>query len=287
MRVGSVARVRIRDDHAAAAAAPTHRGRPAVPHRRAQRPAPLHAMRRTSSARPRPTPQFFDAILGHWATHGFGYWVGADRDSGMPLGWVGVQRRRRGTSTSTTGSSPRRRAGAWPARPPGRPSRWPPSGTPPVVRALVKDHNTRLRPHRRGRRPGRAPGAAGAGRRPCPTSRRRSVFEAPRVERVEPLDDATARDDLLDLWCRVNDSGGAVGLPARAPRSSGWQRRWPRTRSRWPRGTRWRCAAPARRHAGRLGLVGARPPTRCCPRPVALPRHGRPRPSGTRASGRC
>ncbi len=37
--------------------------------------------------------QLFDATLGHSATHGFGYWVACDRDSGMPLGWVGVQRR--------------------------------------------------------------------------------------------------------------------------------------------------------------------------------------------------
>jgi RimJ/RimL family protein N-acetyltransferase len=37
--------------------------------------------------------RFFDAILDHWEAHGFGYWVARDGDSGMPLGWAGVQRR--------------------------------------------------------------------------------------------------------------------------------------------------------------------------------------------------
>ena len=42
---------------------------------------------------PESNAAFFDAILDHWATHGFGYWVARDRESGMPWGWVGVQRR--------------------------------------------------------------------------------------------------------------------------------------------------------------------------------------------------
>jgi RimJ/RimL family protein N-acetyltransferase len=44
------------------------------------------------------------------------------------------------------------------------------------------------------------------------------VLEAPRVDRVAgPLDEA-GRDEVLDLWCRVNDAGGAVGFRSGASR---------------------------------------------------------------------
>ena len=44
-----------------------------------------------------------------------------------------------------------------------------------------------------------------------------TVLHAPRVESPDALDEAT-RESLLDLWCAVNDSGGAVGFLPRTPR---------------------------------------------------------------------
>lgn len=46
----------------------------------------------------------------------------------------------------------------------------------------------------------------------------RTLFAAPRVESLRQLDDAT-RASVLDLWCAVNDTGGAVGFLEGAPRS--------------------------------------------------------------------
>ena len=45
----------------------------------------------------------------------------------------------------------------------------------------------------------------------------RVVLEAPRAARLTALDPAT-REAVLDLWCRVNDAGGAVGFLPGAPR---------------------------------------------------------------------
>ena len=44
-----------------------------------------------------------------------------------------------------------------------------------------------------------------------------TVFEAPRVEAREWFDDPT-REQVLDLWCAVNDDDGAVGFLPGAPR---------------------------------------------------------------------
>ena len=44
-----------------------------------------------------------------------------------------------------------------------------------------------------------------------------TVLRAPRVESPDSLDEAT-RESLLDLWCAVNDAGGAVGFLPRTPR---------------------------------------------------------------------
>ncbi|HEV7171946.1 GNAT family N-acetyltransferase [Pedococcus sp.] len=49
-------------------------------------------------------------------------------------------------------------------------------------------------------------------------SRAETTFEAPQVHRVEQLTDAR-RAEVLDLWCRVNDAGGAVGFLPGAPRA--------------------------------------------------------------------
>ena len=165
------------------------------------------------------TPQsnaaFFDAILEHWATHGFGYWVARDRDSGMPLGWVGVQRRDDALNlyyrfiTEAHGRGLAREAARAAV---AMATEWHPGDR---VRALVKDHNAASV---------RTAEAAGLVRTAeqlvladdRPDEPPSSVFEAPTVERVEALDDAT-RQDLLQLWGRVNDSGGAVGFLPGAP----------------------------------------------------------------------
>jgi RimJ/RimL family protein N-acetyltransferase/ribosomal protein S18 acetylase RimI-like enzyme len=167
---------------------------------------------------PETNAQFFDAILGHWATHGFGYWVACDRDSGMPLGWVGVQRRgdylnlyyrfvteaqRRGLAREATRAAVTMATEWWSDHP---------------VRALVKDHN------RASVRTAEAAGLVRTGALVAlpddlPGEPPSSVFEAPRVSRVGALDDAD-RAELLDLWQRVNDAGGAVGFLPGAPRSA-------------------------------------------------------------------
>lgn len=54
---------------------------------------------------------------------------------------------------------------------------------------------------------------AGSARHPdqLPAEPPLTVFEAPTVRAVTAFDDA-ARAEVLDLWCRVNDAGDAVGL---------------------------------------------------------------------------
>jgi RimJ/RimL family protein N-acetyltransferase len=164
---------------------------------------------------PETNAQFFEAILDHWTTHGFGYWVARDLGSGMPWGWVGVQRRDgylnlyyrfvteaqgQGLAREAARAAVATAAEWWPDRP---------------VRALVKDHNTASV------RTAQAAGLVRTGEQQAladdtPDEPPSSVFEAPRLERVEVVSDAT-RHDLLDLWRRVNDSGGAVGFRPGTP----------------------------------------------------------------------
>jgi RimJ/RimL family protein N-acetyltransferase len=164
---------------------------------------------------PETNAQFFDAILDHWATHGFGYWVARHRESGMPLGWVGVQRRDDALNlyyrfvTEAQGRGLAREAGRAAV---SMATEWHPDR---VVRALVKDHN------QASVRTAESASLVRTGEQlvladDLPDEPPSSVFEAPGVERVEGLDDPT-RQDLLDLWCRVNDSGGAVGFLPGAP----------------------------------------------------------------------
>ena len=164
---------------------------------------------------PETNAAFFDAILDHWATHGFGYWVARDRDSGMPLGWVGVQRRDERLNlyyrfvTEAQGRGLAREAARAAV---AMATEWHPDH---VVRALVKDHNAASV------RTAEAAGLVRTGEQLVladdrPDEPPSAVFEAPTVQRVEVLDDAT-RHELLDLWCRVNDAGGAVGFLPGAP----------------------------------------------------------------------
>ena len=91
---------------------------------------------------PETNAQYFAAILDHWATHGFGYWVARDLESGMPRGWVGVQRRDGYLNlyyrfvTEAQGQGLAREAARAAVL---MAAEWCPDHP---VRALVKDHNT-------------------------------------------------------------------------------------------------------------------------------------------------
>jgi RimJ/RimL family protein N-acetyltransferase len=128
----------------------------------------------------------------------------------MPWGWVGVQRRDQHLNlyyrfvTEAQGRGLAREAARAAV---AMATEWHHGA---VVRALVKDHNAASV---------RTAEAAGLVRTDeelvladdLPQEPPSPVFQAPTVERVELLDEKTRRD-LLDLWCRVNDSGGAVGF---------------------------------------------------------------------------
>ncbi|WP_172829366.1 GNAT family N-acetyltransferase [Pedococcus dokdonensis] len=161
---------------------------------------------------------FFDAILDHWSTHGFGYWVAENRETGMPLGWVGVQRRGEHLNlyyrfvTEAHGRGLAREAARAAV---ALATEWAPEHR---VQALVKDHNAASV------RTAESAGLVRTGEQVVlsddqPDEPPSSVFEAPSVDRVELLD-AVTRLDLLDLWTRVNDAGGAVGFLPGAPAES-------------------------------------------------------------------
>ncbi|MGL5818565.1 MAG: GNAT family N-acetyltransferase [Phycicoccus sp.] len=158
---------------------------------------------------------FLAEVRRHWAQHGFGYWTAVLRSTGQPVGMAGVRvvdddvlnlGYRFDSSVHGLGF--------------GR----------EAARAAVA-HATEWLPGRRVRaviRPGHASSIrtseaaglldTGTVRHPDdpddgPPSR---LFEAPRlVRRTTFADDERAQ--VLDLWCRVNDAGGAVGfLPGAA-----------------------------------------------------------------------
>jgi RimJ/RimL family protein N-acetyltransferase/GNAT superfamily N-acetyltransferase len=167
---------------------------------------------------PETNAAFFDAILGHWAEYGFGYWVAEDLATGMPLGWVGLQRRDDALNLYYRFAAEAHGRGL--AREAARAAvamatEWQASLP---VRALVKEHNTASV---------RTATAAGLVRTDgtvvlpddLPDEAPSVALEAPRVSRVDDLDDAD-RAELLDLWQAVNDAGGAVGFLPGAPRSA-------------------------------------------------------------------
>lgn len=165
---------------------------------------------------PETNAAFFARIPAHWEEHGFGYWVAEERESGMPVGWVGVQRGDAHLNlyyrfvVEAHGHGLAREAGRAAV---GMATEW---GPQLPVRALVKGHNT-ASVHT-----ALASGLADTGREVVLADDRADepsslVFEAPQLERVDLLDAAT-REDLVDLWQRVNDAGGAVGFLPGAPR---------------------------------------------------------------------
>ena len=165
---------------------------------------------------PETNAAFFARILAHWQEHGFGYWVAEDRESGMPVGWVGVQRGDDRLNLyyrfvlEAQGRGLAREAGRAAV---AMATEWGPALP---VQALVKGHNTASV------RTALSSGLVRTGREIVladdrPDEALSLVFEAPRVERVDLLDAGT-REELLDLWQRVNDAGGAVGFLPVAPR---------------------------------------------------------------------
>jgi RimJ/RimL family protein N-acetyltransferase len=158
---------------------------------------------------------YLQTILGHWDEHGFGYWVVEDRSTGEPLGMAGVRpaegylnlyyRFRESAQGRGFAREVAREAVALATE-------WVP-GLP--VRAVI--------------RPGHQASLGIAGRAGLfPAGTLRHVDDLPEEEpsvmlqaaRVEAADPVPDRDELLDLWCRVNDAGGAVGFLPGAPRSA-------------------------------------------------------------------
>ncbi|GAA2738739.1 hypothetical protein GCM10009867_31450 [Pedococcus aerophilus] len=159
--------------------------------------------------------KFFTSILAHWQDQNFGYWVAEDLETGVPLGWVGVKQQDgylnlyyrftleaqgRGLAREAA------RAAATMA------TQWQPHDP---VRALVKDHNTASV------RTAESAGFVRTGERvvlpdDLPDEPASAVFEAPRVTRVDALNE-TVRREVLALWTAVNDAGGAVGFLPGAP----------------------------------------------------------------------
>jgi GNAT superfamily N-acetyltransferase len=84
------------------------------------------------------------------------------------------------------------------------------------VRAVVRpDHEASLRTAERA-----GLFRAGTLRHPddLPDEEPSVVLEAPRMHRLSHLPEVPDRDEVVDLWCRVNDAGGAVGFPPGATR---------------------------------------------------------------------
>ncbi|KRE43404.1 GNAT family N-acetyltransferase [Knoellia sp. Soil729] len=173
-----------------------------------------HAMAPTDEA----AAEFFEATRGHWDERGFGFWVAQERATGEVVGVCGLKEvdgdahflnlyyrlgfehlgRALGREMSRTSA-----AQALEFLP----------GLP--VWALVKEVNT---PSVRT--------AIGSGFERVGTRALRddaadeppsTVFAAPEVEAVTAFDHTT-REQVLDLWVRTNDAGGAVGFLPGAPR---------------------------------------------------------------------
>ena len=158
----------------------------------------------------------FDGFVRHWEDHGFGYWVVEELATGTPLGMAGV--RRADDHLNLYYRFRHEAQGRGYAREAAREAvalatEWLP-GMP--VRAVVRPgHDASLRTAERA-----GLSRAGTRRHPddLPEEEPSVVLEAPQVRRVSGALDAAGRDEVLDLWCRVNDSGGAVGFRPGATR---------------------------------------------------------------------
>ncbi|PRY63673.1 acetyltransferase (GNAT) family protein [Knoellia remsis] len=160
--------------------------------------------------------EFFDAARKHWDERGFGFWVALDRESGELVGVGGVKdidgaflnlyyrlafdRLGQGLGTEIARAAAAHALEFLPELP---------------VRALVKEVN--VPSVRTALRAGFQAVGAKVLRDDLPDEAPSIVFEAPRVEAATAFDAAT-REQVLDLWVRTNDAGGAVGFTPGAPR---------------------------------------------------------------------
>jgi RimJ/RimL family protein N-acetyltransferase len=158
----------------------------------------------------------FEGFVQHWDEHRFGYWVVEELATGEPVGMAGVRhadgylnlyyRFRHDVHGRGYAGEVAREAVALATE-------WLP-GMP--VRAVVRPgHEASLRTAERA-----GLFLAGTLRHPddLPHEEPSVVLEAPRVLRVTGSLDVPGRDEVLDLWCRVNDAGGAVGFRPGATR---------------------------------------------------------------------
>ena len=159
--------------------------------------------------------EFAEAVRGHWDEHGFGYWLVEERGTGERIGMAGVRRVEDHLNLyyrfvlEAHGHGHAREAAREAV---ALATEWLPDLP---VRAVVRpDHVASLRV------------AEVAGLLPAGTVRHADdlpeeaasvLLEAPRVDGVALLD-GVAREEVLDLWCRVNDAGGAVGFRPGATR---------------------------------------------------------------------
>lgn len=172
-----------------------------------------HAMSRTDDD----AANFLDRTLAHWDEHGFGFWVAEDRGSGDVVGVCGLKVIEdvflnlyyRLTNDSLGRGLGREMSRASVAHAVEWLPRLP-------VRALVKEVNTPSVAT------ALATGLERAGTRvlhdDLPDEPPSTVFEAPTIEAATSFDAAT-HDEVLDLWVRTNEAGGAVGFLPGAPRA--------------------------------------------------------------------
>ncbi|MFC7489155.1 MULTISPECIES: GNAT family N-acetyltransferase [unclassified Knoellia] len=174
-----------------------------------------HAMAESDEA----AEEFFEATRQHWDDRGFGVWVASSHGSGDVVGVCGLREVDRDAHFLNLyyrlgfehqghglGKEMSRTSAAHAVEFLPRLS----------VRALVKEVNTPSV------RTALGAGLERVGTRvlhdDLPDEPPSTVFEAPSAEAVGSFDEAT-REQILDLWVRTNDAGGAVGFTAGASRA--------------------------------------------------------------------
>ena len=160
----------------------------------------------------------FDDCLGRWADLGFDYGVAEETSTRTGVGVGGLRHRRLGDGEEVLNLYYRfarpvhgrglgkEAARAWTAHA----LEWLPD-LPVVATARGVDDRSVRSAVAAGLEPAGSLAGAPADGPPA------TVLRAPRAESPEWLDEGT-RESVLDLWCAVNDSGGAVGFLPGAPR---------------------------------------------------------------------
>lgn len=157
--------------------------------------------------------------LEHWREEGFGYWVVEQVEGGRAIGACGVRRQRAhpgelnlyyrftaGSHGQGYGTEAARAAVSWAAQ-------WLPDD---VVVAVIRPENVASQ------RTAARSGLSRVGMRDVPGDPEgvgpSELWRAPVVRREEPNDELFGQ--MLDLWCRVNAAGGAVGFLPDSPREA-------------------------------------------------------------------